>query len=80
MGLALLNIFLNDLFFFLNDTQVCNFAGDTTPFVCSENLAEVVKKLEENSDLVINWFQNNYMKLNTDNCRLLMSGFKYENF
>ena len=37
-------------------------------FVCNQNLAEVVKKLEENSELAIDWFQNNYMKLNTDLC------------
>ena len=33
---------------------------NTTPFVCSQNLSELVKKLEENSDLAINWFKNNY--------------------
>ena len=80
LGPVLFSIFLNDLFFFLNDIQVCNCADDATPFVCSQNLAEVVKKLEENSDLAINWFQNNYMKLNTDKCHLLMSGSKYEHF
>ena len=80
LGPILFNILLNDLFFFLNDIQVCNFADDTTPFVCSQNLAEVVKKLEENSDLAINWFQNNYMKLNTDKCHLLISGSRYEHF
>ena len=80
LGPVLLNIFLNDLFFFFNDIQVCNFADDTTPFACSQNLAELVKKLEENSDLGINCFQNNYMKLNTDTCHLLKSGSKYEHF
>ena len=47
LGPVLFNIFMNDLFFFLNDIQVCNFTYDTTPFVCSQNLAEVVQKLEE---------------------------------
>ena len=80
MGPVLFNIFLNALFFFLNDIQVLNFEDHTTPFVYSQNLAELVKKLEENSDLAINWFQNNYMKLNTDKCHLLVSGSKYEHF
>ena len=71
---------MNDLFFFLNVIQACNFADDTTSFVCSQNLAEVVKELEENSNLAINWFQNNYMKLNTGKCHLLMSGSEYEHF
>ena len=35
LGPALFNIFLNDLFLFLNDIQLCNFADDTAPFVCS---------------------------------------------
>ena len=28
--------------------------------------------------LAINWFENNYMKLNTDKRRLIVSGYKYE--
>ena len=80
LGSVLFNIFLNDLFLFLNDIQVRNFADDATPFVCSQNLADVVKKLEGNSNLAINWFQNNYMKLNTNKCHLLMSESKYEHF
>ena len=78
LGPILFNIFLNDLFFFLKNIDVCNFADDTTPFICDENLEVVVRKLEENSDLAISWFQNNYMKLNTDKCHLFMSDFKYE--
>ena len=35
LGPALFNIFLNDLFLFLNDIQLSNFADDTAPFVCS---------------------------------------------
>ena len=62
----------------MKDIDVCNFADDTTPFVCDQNLEVVVRKLEENSDLAIHWFQNNYMKLNTDKCHLIMSAFKYE--
>ena len=56
LGPVLFYIFLDKLFFLLNDTQVSNFPDDTTPFVCGQNLAEVVKKLEENSDLATNWF------------------------
>ena len=27
--------------------------------------------------LAIRWFENNYMKLNTDKCRLIVSGYKH---
>ena len=55
-----------------------NFADDTTPFVCDLNLEVVLTQLEEGSGLVIAWFQNNYMKLNTDKCQLLVAGHKFE--
>ena len=66
LGPVLFNIYLNDLFFTLFSVNVCNFADDTTLFACDLNLEVVLTQLEESSDLVIAWFQNNYMKLNTD--------------
>ena len=66
LGPVLFNIYLNDLFFTLFSVNVCNFADDTTLFTCDLNLEVVLTQLEESSDLVIAWFQNNYMKLNTD--------------
>ena len=39
----------NDVFFFLQDTNVCNFAGDMTLSVCDETLGSVPDKLEDNS-------------------------------
>ena len=47
-------------------------------FVCRKNLAELLQKLERNSELAIHQFEDNCMKLNTDKCHLLISGHKYE--
>ena len=78
LGPILFNIYINDLFFLLTEINVCNFADDTTPFVCDNDLGTVLNKLEQNSALAISWFESNYMKLNTDKCHLLVSGSKYE--
>ena len=78
LGPLLFNIYLNDLFYTLKEIDVCNFADDTTPYVCDESLQTVMNKLEHHSDLAIIWFKSNYMKLNTDKCNLLISGHKYE--
>ena len=44
LGPILFNIYLNDLFLFLNEINVCNFDNDTTPSMCHKNLAEILEK------------------------------------
>ena len=78
LGPILLNIYLNNLFYFLL-CDVCNFADDTTPYACDKNLEFVLTKLENHSDIVIKWFENNYMKMNSEKCHPLISGHIFEN-
>ena len=78
LGTILFNIYLNDLFLFLNEIDVSNFVNDTSHFVCHKNLKELLEKLERNTELAIHWFENNYIKLHTGKCHLLISGPKYE--
>ena len=54
---------LNDLLFVIESTELCNFAHDTT------------NRLKHNSFLAIEWFENNSMRLNDDQCHLLISFF-----
>ena len=65
LGPLLFNIYLNDLFFFL-DCNVCNFADDTTPFICNKILDFVLNELERTSNIAIDWLENNYMKMKSD--------------
>ena len=67
--------------FWLNDnTDVCNYADDTTPHVCDIDIQNLIRKLEHDCLLVIDWFDSNYMKLNRDKCHFLLAGFKNEQF
>ena len=79
LGPLLFNIYLNDLFFLTESTDVCNFADDTTFYACDRNLNDLINGLEHGSFLATEWFENNSMKLNDDKCHLLVSGHKYKN-
>ena len=76
LGLILFNDYINDIFFTLKGVDICNFADDTTPYVCDSKLKSVLESLEHNSELAIAWLEMNYMKLNTSKCHLLISGNK----
>ena len=43
LGPVLFNIYLTDLFFNLSSVNVCNFADNTTPFLCDLNLEVYIK-------------------------------------
>ena len=73
LGPILFNIYINYTFFALKGIDTCNFAYETTPYICDLNLKSVLETLEHNYELAIVWFEMNYMKHNTDKCHLLKS-------
>ena len=76
LGPLLFNIYLNDLFLFLEETEVCNDANDTTIYTCCPNVENVVAKLENDALAVSGWFPNNGMKLNEDKCHWMIFWWK----
>ena len=42
------------------------------PFVCCDNLSDVISKLEHDSRIFMQWFKNNGLILNEDKCKLLI--------
>ena len=79
LGPLLLNICLNDIFLLVESTEVCNFADETTFFACEKDLNSLINRLEHDSLLVIEWFENSYIKFNQEKFHLLVSGNKFEN-
>ena len=78
LGPLLFNIYINDLFYVTEKTNVCNYADDTTFHACDSDISNLINNLEHDSLLAIEWFENNYMKLNEDKCHFLISGHKHE--
>ena len=52
----LYNIYINDVVFPLNETDICSFADDTAPYVYDSSVKSVLEKLEPNSELAITCF------------------------
>ena len=74
LGPLLFNIFIRDMFYFLEGFQVANYADDTTPFSDGKDNDCVIQNIEQSSSALFEWLKKNYMKINTDKSHLLMSG------
>ena len=49
LGPLLFNIYLNDLFMFVNDAQICNYPDDTTIYACDNNIESIIETLESDA-------------------------------
>ena len=78
MGPLLFNIFLNDLFCLVEETEICNYADDPTIYVCVKELEQVATSLGNDAQRISKWFFDNGMKFNPDKCHLLIFGGKIQ--
>ena len=74
LGPLLFNIFICDMFYFLEEHEIANYADDSTPFSAKRNHQLVIEELENSSSILFKWLKTNYMKVNTDKSHLLLSG------
>ena len=74
LGPLLFIIFICDMFYFLEDFGIANYADDSTPYSAKSNHKLVIEELEKSSSILFKWLQSNYMKVNTDKSHLLLSG------
>ena len=56
------NIFINDIFFFVEKSEICNFADDNTAYSCGKDLAEIKEDLICTMKNVLKWFMLNFLK------------------
>ena len=66
------NIFICDLFFDDVDIYLVNYANDTSPYAYDLENEKVIKLLEKNIDKLFDWFSDNILNANPDNCHLLL--------
>ena len=73
IGPLLFNIYINDIFFFTNESNLANYADDNTPYAIDSNIETIINNLVNSTSTLIEWFNNNYFKMNVDKCHLLIT-------
>ena len=74
LGPLLFNIFINDLFLYIEKTNICNFADDNTIYSCKINLQTILKNLMHDMVNVLKWFKVNSMKANPQKFPFIILG------
>jgi len=64
LGPILFNIFINDLFLWIDEADLYNFADDNTLSALANSIPELIKILEKESEKAIKWFDDNDMSAN----------------
>ena len=79
LEIILFNIFINDLMFFIQETEACNFAHGTNIHSWSLNYKEAAHKISNDTYIVLNWFKVNSMATNICKFQIVSLGSKIDN-
>ena len=74
LGPLLFNIFINDLFFVILKTEICNFADDNTIYDCDCDLQKIFTNLEYDLNNLFEWFKVNSLKANPSKFQFMVMG------
>ena len=73
LGPILFNLFINDIFMWVENTDMHNFADDNTISAFANSIPDLISILEEGSDKAIKWFNQNEMILRRNSLTLTIS-------
>ena len=73
-GPLLSNIFINDILDFLKHGTLYNYADDNTVSFSSPDFDELIQVLQSESQILLDWFQNNSMQANPDKFQAIAVG------
>ena len=68
------NIFLNDIFYFIKEGKLFNYADDNTLSFSHPVFATLIEILERESGNLVDWFTRNQMKANPDKFQAVAVG------
>ena len=72
----LFNIFINDIFMIVEQSDICNFADDNTVYSCGKSLPDIKENLVSDTKSILNWFRLNSLKANPGKFKFMILGDK----
>ena len=72
LGSSLFNVFINDLFYFVNESKLSSYADDNQLYFADTDPAVVEHVLNMERVVVCEWFRNKKMILNPEKCKVLV--------
>ena len=57
---------MNELFFVIEKSDICNFVNDNTLYYCGANSKAVLENLQHDASKLLYWFKINSMKASPD--------------
>ena len=74
LGPLIFNIFINDIYYFLTKCTMYNYADDNMLSFIHRQLAVLKSVVESDSEIALEWFDNNQMQANPGNFQAIATG------
>ena len=71
LGPLLFNIYIRDLFYFLGENNVLNYADDTTPYAVAGSWEQIENELNASASIIFEWLEYNQLKGNAEKSMLI---------
>ena len=72
LGPLLFNLFLNDIFLSVKHCELFNYADDNTLSATDHKTDKLIEKLLTDTNIMMEWFGNNFMKVNPEKFQLML--------
>ena len=73
-GLLLFLIFVNNIFLYTENSDLCNYANDSTLHASGESLSMIIENLKADFLKISKWFHESFMVLNPGKCHFMVLG------
>ena len=70
LGSLFFNVFVNDLFLFIENCEICHFADDNTLYSSGIELSSILENLKHDTKIILKRFRINSLKANPESFSL----------